>query len=151
MKPYQDWKSKLEISFYDESSHYGLRWYYCLMCRWKGFPVVRKSIHSVFPGNQMMFKKYKKKNKKKLGTKLREWFNEFILNYDDLTPQQKFRIKDKQFVGENKERDCKGYRIITDPSILKYAKIKRLKVRFVLPNDKKKYRLVTKTVICELL
>ena len=150
-EPYRDWKSQLEILFHDESSHYQLRWYYCLMCKWKGYPVIRKSIDSFFNGSKKKFEIYTKKNKKKFETELRQWFNEFILNYDDLTTQQKLRIRDKQFVGENKEKDCRGNRIITDPTILKYAKIKRLRVRFVLPNDKKKYRLVTKAVICELL
>ena len=129
---------------------YRCKWTYGIMCTWKNFPLIRKVVMQDYTGSKKSFEKYLKKNRKYLEAELKEWFNEFVLNYDDLTPQQKFRIKDKQFIGENKEKDCRWNRIITDSSILNFAKLKKIRVR--LPwVGKHKYILVYKTVICELL
>lgn len=73
------------------------------------------------------------------------WVKDFVVNYDDLTYSQKYRLRKVKYLGVGK-RGRKKYGALID-----YAKLKSIKVRMPLPNDNKKYRLVTKTVICELL
>lgn len=165
-----DWKAKLKILFEEERWSYNTRLAYCIMATWKGFPVMRHGIEiksflsegteiqefeeeNELTGETIIVKREVpkfirwfnkteiKKAKQDAKDMLVDWFNRMILNYDDLTSQQKHRLKKYEFIGENRKE-------ITDPSVLKYVRMKRIKVREPFGNS---YILVNKTVIIELL
>ncbi len=136
-----NWKSMLELKYVVEKDVFQQFKTLTLFCSWRGYSLIRKCV-------MVKIKHFNFKHQKLL---LRTWFDGFVLNYDDLTTREKYRIKNFPFVGEKftlpRKRYAKLYSYV-DSEYVEYAKIKMI---FVRVDSGDSYRVLPKTVICELL
>lgn len=139
------WKDKLELKYETEEDVFLQRKTLTLFCSWRGFLLIRKQV-AVKP---------KHFNYNRLKRLLHQWFNDYVLNYDDLTTRQKRRLADLPFVGTEEvpkgERYGRLYDYV-DSEFLEYAKIKIILVRVNYSRGETGgYQVRPKTVIYELL
>ena len=136
-----NWKDKLKLEYTIEEDPFHRFKGVMLACSWRGYRLIIKTVetkpeHFNFDHQKLL---------------LQKWHNDFVLNYDDLTTRQKRRIKNFPFIGEKFTLERKRYAKLygyVDSEYLKYAKLKMIFVRVDFLDS---YRVLPKTVICELL
>ena len=135
-----NWKNSIKINFVMEK---GTMDNYCMVCSHKGYLLFRKCVEGY---------NLKLRYSKLL---LKQWFNDSVVNYQDLTQRQQRRIDKYPFIGEKFTLEHKRYAKLynyVDSEFLKYAKIKVILARTnYIRGESRGYRVVPKTVICELL
>ena len=136
-----NWKDKLKLEYIIEEDPFHRFKEVALICSWRGYSIIRKVV----------LVRIDHFNLAHLKLLLQKWHNDFVINYDDLTTRQKRRIENFPFIGEKftleRKRYAKLYSYV-DSEFLKYAKLKMIFVRVDFLDS---YRVLPKTVICELL
>lgn len=135
-----NWKNCLQKKFGIEGD-YGSGQTYCMYIFWRDFLIFKKSLHISY---------FNKGDDEKYQSTLNDWYEFFIINYDDLMHFQQKRIDKQALFADNPDVYIPGIDDFMQSVISEYAIIKQIKI-YDSPKGTYGRRLNFKAVICKLL